>query len=140
MVLPLIPVVAAIGGGLGGFGLSRLFGGGESKKTVMAGATSIVEAAPYQTFAPQIMFSPQQTYGYQGATYIIDSPGAIAPKKQELISTLAPEQMGAWDVPTTVSQEPTAGLAEGTNLPLLIGIVAVAVVAYGFVSKGGKKK
>jgi len=140
MVLPLIPIAAGVLGGAGGFGLGSILGGwGKKESVVQAGATSIIEAAPYQTYAPAIQYAPVSTYGYQGATYIIDSPGAIAPKKQELIAKSAPEQTPLWEIPTTVQQEPTAGITEGANLPLLIGIVVVGVVAYGFVSKGGKK-
>ena len=111
------------------------------KEIVYSPTTSIIEAAPYQTYAPQIQYAPMTSYAYQGASYIISSPGASVSKKQTQDLSSTPEMRGAWEVPTTVTQEPTAGITSGTNLTLLAGIVVCGLVAYGIITKkkkGGK--
>jgi hypothetical protein len=109
------------------------------KDIIYSPTTSIIKHKPYETYAPQIQFAPVTTYGYQGATYIIESPGAVSKKEQSMDVVSRPEQRGMWEVPTTVTQEPTAGITSGTNLPLLVGIAVVGVVAFAFIKKGGKR-
>lgn len=141
-MLPLLPIIAGgalLGGGAGiGWGLGKKGGEIHAEKEYYAPTTSIVEAAPYQTFAPQVQFAPVTSYAYQGATTIISSPGAVAKKvvTQDIVSR--PEQMGTWDIPTIISQEPkhTKDIA-GTNLTHIAIIAVVGFVAYSFLK--GKK-
>ena len=137
MVLPLLPIIAGgalLGGGAGlGWGLGKK---GVTKTTTYA--PTITEAAPYQTFAPEVQFAPVTTYGYQGATTIISSPEAQITKKQIMDVKSAPKQFGMWDIPQTISPEVTgtAAGAGGISTPV-IAIAAVAVVAALYL---GKKK
>lgn len=137
MVLPLLPIIAGgalLGGGAGlGWGLGKK---GVTKTTTYA--PTITEAAPYQTYAPQVQFAPVTTYGYQGATTIISSPEAAITKKQVMDVESAPKQFGMWDIPQTISPEVTgaAAGAGGISTPV-IAIAAVALVAALYL---GKKK
>ena len=119
----------AFGGGL--------VGGGTYAPTT-ALTTSVIEADPYQYYAPQIQFAPQTSYAYQGATTIISSPEAVVKKQQTMDLVSRPEQAGAWDFPIDVSQEPdVSGAVSGTNMTHIAIIAAVGVVAYMLI---GKKK
>jgi hypothetical protein len=98
------------------------------------------QAAPYQTYAPEIQFAPVTSYAYQGATTIISSPEAQIAKKQVMDVKSIPEQIGTWDIPTTVAPKVTgaAAGAGGISTPV-IAIVAVAVVAVFVLPKVLKK-
>jgi len=142
MVLPLIPIAIAGAGGLGGFGLGSLFGKGKKEEVhapyeYYAPTTSVIEAEPYQHFAPQVQFAPITSYAYQGATTIISSPGAVAKKiiSQEAISK--PEQAGRWDFPVSVTQAPEhkPGDVSGTNLTHIALIAVVGAAAIMFIKK-----
>ena len=142
MVLPLIPIAIAGAGAAGGFGLGSLFKG-ESKKEIhatkeyYAPTISVIEAEPYQHFAPQVQFAPVTSYAYQGATTIISSPGAVAKKivSQEAISK--PSQRGEWDFPVSVAQAPEhkPGDISGTNLTHIALIAVVGAAAIMFITK-----
>ena len=120
----------AFGGGL--------VGGGTYAPTT-ALTTSVIEADPYQYYAPQIQFAPQTSYAYQGATTIISSPGAVSKKEQVMEQVLKPAQKGAWEFPIDVSQEPdVSGAVSGTNMTHIAIIAAVGIVAYMLI-KGGVK-
>ena len=141
MVLPLIPIAIAGAGAAGGFGLGSLFGGGKKEihatKEYYAPTISVIEAAPFQHFAPQTQFAPVTSYAYQGATTIISSPGAVAKKivSQEALST--PTQRGAWDFPVSVDQAPEhkPGDVSGTNLTHIAIIAVVGAAAIMFIKK-----
>ena len=140
MVLPLIPIAgAAILGGVSGGLLSGLFGSKKEEliQTQEPKIDVVVEAAPYQHFQPQLTHAPQYTYGYVGATHIIESPGAEVTKKQDIVAKLDTEQVGKWETSPTVSptQELTQKATEGTNMLHIAIIAAVGLVAYGLVSK-----
>ena len=47
----------------------------------------------------------------------------------------APTITPSFSITPQVTSEPSTGIASGTNLPLLIGIAAVGLIAYGWVSK-----
>jgi len=112
----------AFGGGL--------VGGGTYAPTT-ALTTSLIEAAPYQHYAPQIQFAPQTSYAYQGATTIISSPEAVVKKKQTMDLVSRPEQVGAWEFPIDVTQKPdVSGAVSGTNMTHIAIIAGVGVVAY----------
>lgn len=138
MVLPLLPIIAGgalLGGGAGiGWGLGK-----KTPTTTKTYAPTITEAAPYQTYAPQVQFAPVTSYAYQGATTIISSPEAQIAKKQVVDVKSIPEQIGAWDIPTTIAPKVTGAesAAGGISTPV-IAIAAVAVVAALFLTK--KKK
>lgn len=137
MVLPLLPIIAGgalLGGGAGlGWGLGK-----KTPTTTTTYAPTITEAAPYQTYAPQVQFAPVSSYAYQGPTTIISSPEAAISKKQVMDVKSAPKQLGAWDIPTTIAPKVTGAEAGagGISTPV-IAIAAVAVVAALYL---GKKK
>lgn len=139
MVLPLIPIAIAGGASLAGFGLGGMFGGAKkeihAEKEYYAPTVSKVYAP---THAPQLQFAPVTTYGYVGPTTIIESPGARVKKEQIMDVISKPEQMGTWELPISVAQEPkhTKDIA-GTNLTHIAIIAVIGVVAYGFLK--GKK-
>lgn len=139
MVLPLLPIIAGaslLGGGAGiGWGLGK----GKKEEKTITYAPTITEAAPYQTYAPQVQFAPVTTYGYQGPSYIISSPEAQIAKKQVIEAVSKPEMIGKWDIPQVISPAVTGkeAAAGGISSPV-IAITAVAVVAGLFLMK--KKK
>lgn len=101
-----------------------------------APTTSVIEADPYQYFAPQIQFAPVTSYGYQGATTIISSPEAQVKKQQIMDIVSKPTQKGAWDFPIAVTQAPEhVKDVSGTNLPLIAGIAVLGAVAIMFLKK-----
>ena len=143
MVLPLIPI--AIAGGLGGI-LGGLFGG-EGKKEVharqehFAPQTEIIEAAPLQHYSPQMQYAPQTAYTYTGATYQIESPGAVSKKETTIRQESRPEQEGAWTYPIEMGQTSERKEEEGTDFTTIALIAAAGLITYGVVSHlGGSKK
>ena len=104
-----------------------------------APTTSVIEADPYQYFAPQAQFAPVTSYAYQGATTIISSPEAQVKKQQIMDVVSKPTQKGAWDFPIAVTQAPehTKDIS-GTNLPLIAGIAVAGAVLIMVLKK--KKK
>jgi hypothetical protein len=152
MVVPLIPVLAGVGiGGIAGGALGML--GGKKEQNIVTHAPyeiyqptiSTVYHKPYETFAPQVLYSPQVSYAYQGAQYIISSPGAQTKKEQAISETSQPQQKGAWELPQTYTVTPeytttqAAGGTTGTNFVTLAIIGVIGLVAYGLAS-GRKKK
>ena len=137
MVLPLIPIAIAGAGAAGGFGLGSLFGGGKKEihaaKEYYAPTTTEIYAP---THAPQLLFSPVSTQSYQGATYIISSPGAVSKKEQVTKAVSKPSQRGEWDFPIEVSQEPShVKDIAGTNLTHIAIIAVVGAAAIMFIKK-----
>ena len=119
----------AFGGGL--------VGGGTYAPTT-ALTTSVIEADPYQYYAPQIQFAPQTSYAYQGATTIISSPEAVVKKQQTMDLVSRPEQAGTWDFPIDVTQKPdVSGAVSGTNMTM---IALIAVAGAAAIMLIGKKK
>jgi len=96
---------------------------------------------PISTYSPVLTYAPQLSYGYQGGDILISSPGAETKKestvKQESTPTITPSWQIAPQVTSTpqVTSSPATGTSQGTNLVLLVGVAAVALVAYGWVSK-----
>jgi hypothetical protein len=142
MVLPLIPIAIAAGSGIGGTLLGSWFGKGkkEEKTTQITYAPQIQEAAPYQVYQPQVQYSPVQSYTYQGATYIVNSPYAKSKKEAQVTQTPEIEQAGKWYTPAAMTSTPETGMTttSGTNLPLLLGIGVIGAIAVAYV--GGKRK
>lgn len=112
------PILAGAGAGIAG-----MFLGGATKKE-----QSIVQHAPYETYAP----TTSRSYSIQYPDYniIMNSPLSSAGSKkemstqQELRPSISP--VGG-DVP-----------AEGTNWVLIAGLAVTGLVVYGLVS--GRKK
>lgn len=135
MVLPLLPIIAGgalLGGGAGiGWGLGK-----KGPTTTTTYAPTITEAAPYQTYAPQVQFAPVTSYAYQGATTIISSPEAQIAKKQVMEVKSIPEQIGTWDIPTTIAPKVTGAeaAAGGISTPV-IALAVVGVVAALYLTK-----
>ena len=148
MAFPVIPVLSGIAGLGAGAGIMGALGKGKKETEI--------KHAPYEyyaptesevyapMYAPQVQYSPQISYAYQGGTYIIESPGATSKKEQHQQATLTPEQRGTWELPISVSQAPThtPQYAEGADigaslLPLAI-VGVIGLVAYGIVTR--KKK
>lgn len=134
MVLPLLPIIA--GGALLGGGAGIGWGLGKKEEKVITYAPTITEAAPYQTYAPQVQFAPVTTYGYQGATTIISSPEAQITKKQVMDVESIPKQLGTWDIPTTIAPKVTGAeaAAGGISAPV-IAIAVVGVIAALYLTK-----
>jgi len=132
MVFPvLIPVVAGIAGGFGGFGLGEILG---SKKAAVSSTYAPVTTTT-DVYAPSVQYAPQMSYGYQGGDIIISSP--YAETKKEALSEQAstPTLTPSYQISPAVTSSPAAGVTKGTNIIYLVGIAAVALVAYGWVSR-----
>ena len=148
MVLPLIPIaIAGLAGG-GGFGLGSWLGKGKKGSEIHAPqehyAPTITTTEAFAHYHPRLQFAPVTSYGYQGATYIIDSPGATSKKEQVMDIVSKPTaDFGAIDYPTDIagSRREGEGAVSGTNLPLIAGIAVVGAVAIMFMKKkkGGNK-
>lgn len=129
MAIPLIPIAAGVVGATSGIGISSLLGLGKKGDTI---TTTTTQHAPYETYAPQTQYAPVTSYAYQGATYIISSPGAESKKAQAVEQTSAPSQAGSWEVP----QMSGTSMGLDSSTLLILGIIAgVAVIGYGVVSK-----
>ncbi len=144
MAFPIIPVLSGIAGMGAGAGIMGALGGGKKE---------IIEHAPYEyyapttsevyapTYAPQVQYSPQISYQYEGGTYIISSPYAVSKKEQKQAPTLTPEQRGVWEYPITVSQAPTHtpqyGDVGASLLPIAV-ISVIGLIAYGLITRRKK--
>ena len=147
MAFPVIPVLSGIAGLGAGAGLMGALGGGKKEEVkhapyeYYAPTTSRVYAPMY---APQVQYSPQFSYQYEGGTYIIESPGATSKKEMRLEPTSIPEQRGEWALPISVSQAPThtpqyaEGADIGTSLLPLVIVSVIGLIGYGIVTR--KKK
>lgn len=147
MVLPLIPIAIAGAGALGGFGLGTLFGGSKKEELIQEQTGKIdvvVEAAPYQHYAPQKTFQPTYTQTYTGGDIIVESPGARTTKKTVVDVKPKVDQRGQWDFPVDIT--PTQDLEQrgevgaGVDMTVIALIAAAGLIAYGVVSKPGGKK
>jgi hypothetical protein len=91
-----------------------------------------------RVYAPQIGYSPQYSYGYQGATYIIGSPEAVSKKEMDITQKSEQPLAYEWTAPVTGA---TPSMTTGTNLGnLLIILAVIGVVGAVGVSLIGKKK
>ena len=147
MVLPAIPIIIAGLAGGGGFGLGSWLGKGKKGAEIHAPqehyAPTITTTEAFAHYHPRLQFAPVTTYGYQGATYIIDSPGATSKKEQTMDIVSRPRaDFGAIDYPMNIAGSRRTGEGvSGTNLPLIAGIAGVGAVAIMFMKKkkGGSK-
>lgn len=144
MVLPLLPLVAAGAIGAGGTALGGIVAGLTKKEASITTNTTRtsqdVYHAPYETYAPTIQYAPQSSYAYQGATTIINSPGATTTSKLAQSAASSPNQTATYDLPQ--SYTPTAktdnsqssGL-QGVDFTMIAIIGAVAIVGYALLRK-----
>jgi len=136
MVLPLIPVVAAVGasgvaaGALAAVGLSK-----KEASIVDSHNQQNVYHQPYENYQPQIGYAPVTTYSYQGAQYMINSPNSTQTPKQATSVTSDPSQSGSWTTDQPYSASSATGNSAGIDWTLLAIIAAVGLVGYGFVSR-----
>ena len=132
MVFPvLIPVVAGIAGTATGAGIVSLL----TKKQQQVSTTYAPVTTTSSVYSPVQTYAPQLAYSYQGGDVIVSSPGAETKKEASLEQTSKPTVTPSWVVSPQVSSEPSTGVTSGTNMVYLVGIAAVALVAYGWVSK-----
>ena len=90
---------------------------------------------PISTYSPVLTYAPQLSYGYQGGDILISSPGAETKKESTVKQESKPTITPSWQIAPEVTSSPATGTSQGTNLVLLVGVAAVALVAYGWVSK-----
>lgn len=144
---PLIPIIAGLGGLGGGFGLGSLLGKGKKGAEIHAPqehyAPTITTTEPYAHYHPRLQFAPVSTYGYQGATYIVSSPGAVSKKAQTMDVVSKPvADFGAIEYPMDIAGSRRTGEGtSGANLPLIAGIAVVGAVTIMLLKKkkGGRK-
>jgi len=145
MVLPLIPIALGVGSGLG---IGSLLGLGKKDAHIeehapyehFAPQTEVIEAEPYQHYSPQLLFAPQKSYSVVGATYQIESPGAVSKKEIVTKQVSRPEQEGAWTYPIEMGQTSERAETEGTNMTHIALIIAGGMLGYGIISTLGDKK
>jgi hypothetical protein len=127
----------AIVGGIGGV----LLGGMTKKEASITTSTSNqnVYHAAMENYQPSVQYSPVNSYAYQGATTIINSPNASA-AKQAVAQTSNPQYDAAWTTPTTVTPTNSTGSGAGSlfgnvDWTTIAIIGAVAIIGYGLLSK-----
>jgi len=142
MVAPLIPVAIGLGGAaLGGAGIASWLGGETKKNTEIAAASGSPFAptapfsissqtyaphAPYETYSSAVQYAPVTSIQYPDYAINIGSPEAVATTKKEQTITSKPEFEYEAEQGRTTS---------GVDLVPIAIIAAVALVAYGLVSK-----
>lgn len=127
MVLPLIPIAAAVGGSLIGGGIVSAFGG--SKK-----ASATEQHATQEHYAPVTTDARSFSQVTAPSTvYQIESPGATARTESDITSTA--RSSPAIRTEREQGAAPSVSGDVGTNLPLLVGIGAAGLIIYGAVSK-----
>ena len=100
---------------------------------------------PLAHYAPQLQFAPVTSYGYQGATTIIDSPEARVSKKQVMDIVSKPEMRGEWDFPISQTATPSWETGDrpvsGINATHIALIAAAALIGATLIKKkkGGKR-
>lgn len=131
-----------IAGAAGAGVLGGAVGGAKKEEHIVYSPTTTTQITHgAKTYAPVQTYSPQTGYSYIGATYIIDSPGAMSKKEARMEQQQETGVAPVFDIPTIPSQEAEGGggLAEGTNMLWIAAIAAVGVVGYGFVTSDKKK-
>ncbi len=148
MAFPVIPVLSGIAGlGAGAGIMGALAKGKKEEHNVYHQPYEYYAPSPLnyemEVFAPQIQYSPQVSYQYEGATYIIESPGAVSKKEQSLEQTSTPKQKGTWDFPVDITQEPhhepqLGEVSSGTSLLPVVIVAVIGLLAYGFITRKRK--
>ncbi|MDD2326176.1 MAG: hypothetical protein PHW63_09295 [Alphaproteobacteria bacterium] len=150
MVVPVIAAAAAetsplwVPAAIGAGGLAAGFIGGallSKKDASIANSTSQqnVYHAAMENYQPSIQYAPVNSYAYQGATTIINSPNASAAKLSQAVAS-DPTQTPSYT--TTQSSTPTNSTGSGAGSLLgnvdfttLAIIGAVAIIGYALLRK-----
>ena len=141
MVAPLIPVAIGLGGAaLGGAGIASFFSDSKKSERVASSNSVFAETAPFsvssQTYSPHspyeqysqaIQYAPVTTIQYPDYAINIQSPEAVATTKKEMTVDSRPSQ--------SYRAEQGQTQTSGTDLTMLALIAAVALVAYGVVTR-----
>ena len=141
MVAPLIPVAIGLGGAaLGGAGIASFFSDSKKSERVVSSNSVFSETAPFsissQTYAPHspyeqfsqaIQYAPVTTIQYPDYAINIQSPEAVASTKKEMTVDSRPSQ--------SYRAEQGQTQTSGTDLTMIALIAAVALVAYGVVTR-----
>ncbi len=152
MAFPVIPVLSGIAGLGAGAGIMGALGSGKKEEhNIYHQPYEYYAPSPLEyeleVFAPQIQYSPQISYQYEGATYIINSPEATSKKEQSMKQTSTPRQKGTWEFPADITQEPhhepqmgevdTGTSLSSTLLPIVV-IAVIGLLGYGFITRKRK--
>jgi hypothetical protein len=141
MVAPLIPVAIGLGGAaLGGAGIASFFSDNKKSEKVASSNSVFAETAPFsvssQTYSPHspyeqfsqaIQYAPVTTIQYPDYAINIQSPEAVATTKKEMTVDSRPSQ--------SYRAEQGQTQTSGTDLTMIALIAAVALVAYGVVTR-----
>lgn len=141
MVAPLIPVAIGLGGAaLGGAGIASFFSDSKKSEKVASSNSVFSETAPFsvssQTYSPHspyeqysqaIQYAPVTTIQYPDYAINIQSPEAVATTKKEMTVDSRPSQ--------SYRAEQGQTQTSGTDLTMIALIAAVALVAYGVVTR-----
>lgn len=142
MVAPLIPIAIGLGGAaLGGAGIASFFSDSKKSEKVASSSNSVfAETAPFsvssQTYSPHspyeqyssaIQYAPVTTIQYPDYAINIQSPEAVATTKKEMTVDSRPSQ--------SYRAEQGQTQTSGTDLTMIALIAAVALVAYGVVTR-----
>lgn len=145
-----LPILAAGAVGAGSVLLADFLGGGK-KGDVISTSTQTSEAniyhQPYENYNPVTTYAPQQSYAYEGPSYIINSAGASISKKQAASLSSSPETTSDFSAPSSAASTPTTtqggmgGILENLLTPqnfLIFGALA-GIVIIGSAYVGRKK-
>lgn len=141
MVAPLIPIAIGLGGAaLGGAGIASFFSDSKKSERVVNSNSVFSETAPFsvssQTYSPHspyeqysqaIQYAPVTTIQYPDYAINIHSPEAVATTKKEMTVDSRPSQ--------SYRAEQGQTQTSGTDLTMIALIAAVALVAYGVVTR-----
>lgn len=141
MVAPLIPVAIGLGGAaLGGAGIASFFSDSKKSEKVASSNSVFAETAPFsvssQTYSPHspyeqysqaIQYAPVTTIQYPDYAININSPEAVATTKKEMTVDSRPSQ--------SYKAEQGQTQSSGADLTMIALIAAVALVAYGVVTR-----
>lgn len=141
MVAPLIPIAIGLGGAaLGGAGIASFFSDSKKSEKVASSNSVFAETAPFsvssQTYSPHspyeqysqaVQYAPVTTIQYPDYAINIHSPEAVASTKKEMTVDSRPSQ--------SYRAEQGQTQTSGTDLTMIALIAAVALVAYGVVTR-----
>ena len=141
MVAPLIPIAIGLGGAaLGGAGIASFFSDSKKSEKVASSNSVFAETSPFsvssQTYSPHspyeqyssaIQYAPVTTIQYPDYAININSPEAVATIKKEMTVDSRPSQ--------SYRAEQGQTQTSGTDLTMIALIAAVALVAYGVVTR-----
>lgn len=135
----LIPALAGLAGAFGGWSLNEWMSG-ETKKSGEIHAPQewfMPVNAQQTTTVDQRQYAPVVSYGWQGGDLFLESPGASSKKEMTTTQTSTPSQYASQQPSQAATgATPTEGL---TNILPIALIAGIALVGYGYVSRGKKR-